>query len=169
VVATPGGRRFVEALQDEAETTLSPPPGLDLAGYRAALLARFANPGIRHRNVQIAMDGSQKLPQRLLAPIAARLARGQGIETLALAVAGWIRWQSGRTDAGTAFAVDDPLAGETARRLAGLHDPADQVGALLAIQSIFLPALASDPRFVEAVTRQLRRLAERGAEAILMV
>lgn len=168
-VALPGGRRFVEALWDEAEATLDPPPGLDLATYRAALMRRFADPSLRHRNVQIAMDGSQKLPQRLLAPIAVRLERGQGIGTLALAVAGWMRWQSGRTDAGAAFIVDDPLAGETARRLAGLHDPADQVAALLGIEAIFPPPLAADPRFREAVTRQLRRLAEGGATAVLMI
>ena len=167
VVAKPGGRRFVAALWDETETTLTPPPGLDLAAYRAALLQRFSDPDLRHRTVQIAMDGSQKLPQRLLAPIAARLARGEGIETLALAVAAWMRWQSGRTDAGAAFAVDDPLATETARRLAGLHDPADQVRALIGIEAIFPPALATDSRFQDAVTRQLRRLAEGGAMAVL--
>ena len=167
VVALPGGRRFVEALWDEAETTLTPPPGLDLAAYRAALLDRFANPGLQHRTVQIAMDGSQKLPQRLLAPIAARLARGLGIETLALAVAGWMRWQSGRTDAGEPFTVDDPLAGETARRLAGLHDPEAQVLGLAGIDAIFPPELAADLRFREAITRQLRRLAEQGAKAVL--
>jgi len=167
VVAMPGGRRFVEALQDEAETTLTPPPGLDMAAYRAALLQRFADPSLRHRNVQIAMDGSQKLPQRLLAPIAARLERGQGIDALALAVAAWLRWQGGRTDAGETFTVDDPLAPETARRLAGLHDPTEQARALLAIDAIFPPALAADPRFGEAVTRQLRRLTERGAGAVL--
>jgi fructuronate reductase len=167
VMARPGGRRFVEALQDEAETTLSPPPGLDLPTYRAALLARFANPDLQHRTVQIAMDGSQKLPQRLLAPIAERLARGQGIETLALAVAAWMRWQSGRTDAGAAFTVDDPLAGETARRLAGLNDLDTQAAALLGIEAIFPPALAADPRFRDAVTRQLRRLCESGAASVL--
>jgi fructuronate reductase len=67
------------------------------------------------------------------------------------------------------FAVDDPLAVETARRLAGVRDPADQVSALLAIEAIFPPSLAADARFREAVTRQLRRLAERGAQAVLMV
>lgn len=167
VVARPGGRRFVEALWDEAETTLSPPPGLDLAGYRAALMRRFADPALRHRTVQIAMDGSQKLPQRLLAPISARLAQGQGIGTLALAVAGWMRWQSGRTDAGGAFAVDDPLARETARRLAGLNDPGEQAAALLGIAAIFPPPLAADARFRAAVTGQLRRLAEQGARSVL--
>ena len=167
VVAMPGGRHFVDHLWNEAETTLNPPPGLDIAAYRAALIARFANPGLQHRTVQIAMDGSQKLPQRLLAPIAVRLVRGQGIDTLALAVAAWMRWQSGRTDAGVAFTVDDPLAAETARRLAGVHDPAAQVRALLAIEAIFPPALATDTRFAEAVTRQLRRLIESGAAALL--
>ena len=167
VVAMPGGRRFVDHLWNEAETTLHPPPGLDIAAYRAALIARFANPGLQHRTVQIAMDGSQKLPQRLLAPIAVRLVRGQGIDTLALAVAAWMRWQSGRTDAGIPFTVDDPLAGEPARRLAGLRDPEAQVRALIGIEAIFPPALAADPRFRGAVTRQLRRLAEEGAMAVL--
>jgi fructuronate reductase len=162
-VADPAGRRFVESLWDEAQTTLSPPHGLDIAAYRAALMARFADAGLQHRTRQIAMDGSQKLPQRLLAPIAARLERGQGIEALALAVAGWIRWQSGRSDSGEAFAVDDPLAAETARRLAGLNDPAARVRALLGIEAIFPPKLAADPRFEQAVTRQLTRLAGRGA------
>ena len=166
-VARPEGRAFVEALWDEAETTLTPPPGLDFAAYRAALMQRFADPGLRHRNIQIAMDGSQKLPQRLLASIAARLERGQGIETLALAVAAWMRWQAGRTDKGAAFAVDDPLAAETARRLAGLHDPEAQALALLGMEAVFPPALAADPRFVAVVTRQLRRLAEQGAKEVL--
>lgn len=161
--ADPAGRRFVDSLWDEAETTLSPPPGLDVSAYRAGLMARFANPGLQHRVRQIAMDGSQKLPQRLLAPIAARLERGQGIETLALAIAAWIRWQSGRTDAGEAFAEDDPLAGETARRLVGLSGPAARVRALLGMEAIFPRPLAADRRFVEAVTRQLTRLADLGA------
>src|SRR3546814_14948731 len=72
---------------------------------------------------QIAMDGSQKLPQRLLAPIAARLAAGQGIEALSLAVAAWMRWQAGRDDLGNAHGVDEPLAGAIAARLADAHTP----------------------------------------------
>lgn len=48
---------------------LAPPPGVDLAAYAAALLQRYANPGIRHRTWQICMDGSQKLPQRILGTV----------------------------------------------------------------------------------------------------
>ncbi len=166
-VADPAGRAYVEALWDEAQETLSPPPGLDPLAYRAALMRRFANAALQHRTRQIAMDGSQKLPQRLLAPIAERLKRGLPVEALALAVAGWIRWQSGRTDEGEAFTVDDPLAGETTKLLAPHGDPAAQVRAILTLE-IFPPALRENSRFVDVVTRQLTRLAKSGARQAIL-
>jgi len=162
-VADPAGRRFVAALWDEAATTLAPPPGLDIGSYRAALMERFANAALQHRTRQIAMDGSQKLPQRLLATIAARLERGQPIDALALAVAAWMRWQSGLDDSGTAFTVDDPLAGETRRRI----ESGDPVNGLLAIEAVFPPPLAADARFVEAVTANFARLAALGARGVI--
>jgi fructuronate reductase len=161
-VALPAGRRFVESLWDELAPTLSPPPELDLWAYRAALLQRFSNAALAHRTRQIAMDGSQKIPPRLLAPIAERLTRGERIEALALAVAAWLRWQGGRTDAGEAFAVDDPLAGETAR-ITG--SPADRVSQALALRAIFPSALAANEDFRAVLTRQLGLLTELGAKA----
>jgi fructuronate reductase len=161
-VALPAGRQFVEALWDELEPTLSPPPDLDIAAYRAALLRRFSNAGLAHRTRQIAIDGSQKIPQRLLAPVAERLARGEGIEALALAVAAWLRWQGGRTDADEAFEVDDPLAEQTGR-IGG--SPADRVDAALALRSVFPPALAANQAFREILARQYARLVEVGAKA----
>ena len=166
LVADPAGRAFVEALWDEAETTLDPPPGLDVAAYRRALMGRFANEALQHRTRQIAMDGSQKLPQRLLATIAERLRRDRSIETLALAVAAWIGWQSGRTDGGELFIVDDPLASQTARLIEGCREPAEQVRAMLTLD-LFPRPLAADARFAEAVTRQLARLRTLGARAVL--
>ena len=69
-------RDHIEALmRDEIEPTLPALPGLDLAAYRTNLLARYANPALAHRTQQIAMDGSQKLPQRLLGTVRDRLAQ----------------------------------------------------------------------------------------------
>lgn len=68
---------------------------LAVARYRAALMARFANPALRHRTRQIAVDGSQKLRQRLLAPTADRIA---SFDALALAVARSMRWVQGCDD-----------------------------------------------------------------------
>ncbi|HYE44870.1 MAG TPA: mannitol dehydrogenase family protein, partial [Caulobacter sp.] len=132
VIAQPAFAAFAERLWDEAAATLRPPPGLDLAAYRRALAGRFANPALAHRTRQIAMDGSQKLPQRLLASIAARLGQGQSIDALALAVAGWMRWQAGRDEAGRTFVVDDPLAARTFGP-AQSPDPAEAVDGLLAL------------------------------------
>jgi fructuronate reductase len=165
VVAIPAFKRFVEALWDEAEATLSPPPGLDVAAYRTALMERFANPALQHRTRQIAMDGSQKLPQRLLAPIAARRAKGLDVDALALAVAAWMRWQGARDDSGAAHVVDDPLAAVTAARLDGVTDPAAQVAALLSIDAVFPPALAADETFRATLVQHLSSLAAKGARA----
>lgn len=164
-VADPQGRRFVEALWDETSATLTPPPGLDLDAYRAALMARFANPALQHRTRQIAMDGSQKLPQRLIAPLLVRRQRGLASPALTLAVAGWMRWQDGRDDRGQAFPVEDPLALELAARIAGARDARATVQALLAGEAVFPPALMADDPLVDALTAALDNLRRHGASA----
>ncbi len=127
-VGRPEGRALVEALWDEAAETLEPPAGLDVPAYRRALMARFANPALQHRTRQIAMDGSQKLPQRLIAPMAERRARGLPVEALALAVAAWMRWQAGVTDLGEHFSIDDPIAARLAEA-GGVDDYLALLGA----------------------------------------
>src|SRR4029453_18786010 len=64
-VADPSCRAWLEEWWSEASRHL-PFSEPDLAAYRAALLDRFANPRIRHQLGQIAADGSQKLPVRIL-------------------------------------------------------------------------------------------------------
>ena len=167
VLALPEARSFVDRLWDEAETTLSPPAELDVAAYRRDLMARFDNPTLRHRTRQIAMDGSQKLPQRLLATIAARLEAGQGIDALSLAVAAWIRWQAGRDDQGLAHQVDDPLAPQIAAALAGADSAAARVDAMLRFEAVVPPALAGQGAFQDALTGWLEVLEARGALAAL--
>jgi len=162
-VAVPAFRAYVEALWDEAQTTLNPPPGLDIAAYRAELMARFSNSALMHRTRQIAMDGSQKLPQRLLAGAAERLAAGQGIAALALGVAAWMKWQSGVTEGGETVVVDDPLAARTGELLAGADDDQARVEALLSLSAVFPPALAADDRFAAAVTGAYLSLSRNGA------
>lgn len=168
VVASADGRRFTETLWDEAQSTLAPPPGLDVTAYRRELMARrFANSALQHRTRQIAMDGSQKLPQRLLGTIAARAGKGEASPALTLAVAAWMRWQSGVDDAGAAFAVDDPLADRTAAALVGCTSAAERVDALLALDAIFPATLAADAAFRDALVDWLALLEEKGARAAL--
>lgn len=164
--ARPAFRRFVERLWDEAETTLEPTPLLDFARYRRELMGRFSNASLSHRTRQIAMDGSQKLPQRLLNSVRERLKQDRSIDALALGVAGWMRWQLGTDEQGRPYTVDDPLA-ERTRALAARagRDPAACAGALLSLDAVFTPDLAADARFRAALERSLGVLFERGAQA----
>jgi fructuronate reductase len=166
-VALPQGQAFIEALWNESAATLSPPPGLDLAAYRAALMARFANPALLHRTRQIAMDGSQKLPQRLLAPLVVQLQHKRSIGALALAVAAWMRWQCGQDDLGRPHRIDDPLADLIHARLAEATTTEARVDALLAIDAIVPAALAINARLREALVDRLALLETIGAERTL--
>lgn len=109
-IAVPELRAHIAALMSELATTLTLPPSVDMNGYRGALMTRFANPALQHRTAQIAMDGSQKVPPRLLAPALARLAVREGSPRIALGVAAWLRFLQGRADDGSPLALDDPQA-----------------------------------------------------------
>ena len=100
---------------DDAATTLKMPPGADVAAYKRALMERYANPALKHRTWQICMDGSQKLPQRLLGSIRDRLAAGAPIDRLVMGVAGWMRYVTGIDEQGKPIDVRDPLVGAAAR------------------------------------------------------
>jgi fructuronate reductase len=151
-------------MRDEVAPTLKLPAGVDVVAYQNALVERFANPALPHRTWQIAMDGSQKLPQRILGTVRDDLAAGRRIDLLALAVAGWMRYVSGRDEAGREIKVSDPLAPEFAR-IAEAHrgHPRSFAAALLGLRAIFGTDLPSDRRFSEAVTTWLTALYADGA------
>src|SRR5205814_6995572 len=98
-------RRF---MNDEVTPTRAIPSGVDVVAYRDALLRRFANPALPHRTQQIAMDGSQKLPQRLLATARDNLAAGRSMPLLALEIAGSMRYVAGRDGERRQSTVDCP-------------------------------------------------------------
>ncbi|TPI13266.1 mannitol dehydrogenase family protein [Mesorhizobium sp. B4-1-3] len=88
--ADPAIRQFVDRLWAEAIPTLPQDAGLDPFPYTAELAQRFSNTALAHRTAQIANDGSQKLPQRIVASALARLETGLLPEHLSLVVAAWI-------------------------------------------------------------------------------
>ena len=165
-VADPDFAAFVRGLwRDEIIPVLMPPPGVNLGHYADALLARYANPAIRHRTWQIAMDGSQKLPQRILGTIAEARAAGRPVPGLTLAVAAWMRYTSGIDERDGEIEVRDPMA----QRLAALweDDPAATVNGFLALAEVFPPALRDDAGFRADLTAALAGLVRDGAKASL--
>ena len=135
---------------------------VDLTDYADSLIERFANPALQHRTWQIAMDGSQKLPQRMLDGIRVHLARGSAWPLLALGVAGWIRYASGVDERGEAIDVRDPLS-EKIRAIVEASSDDTRVTALLSLSEIFGQDLAQSPAFVDAVSQAYQRIVQRGA------
>jgi len=142
-------RRWVEEWWDEACAGLSLPTDA-LTDYRAALLERFTNPGIRHLLAQIAMDGSQKLRVRIVPVVLASHAAGRSSTAAALVLGAWIAHLRG-----AGAPVSDPRADELTALAAG--PPADAVPRLLEALD---PRLLGDPQLVAATlenTTQITR------------
>jgi fructuronate reductase len=154
-VADPVFAAYVHTLWAEIMPAVTPPDGVDLPEYAKALFDRYANPAIQHRTWQIAMDGSQKLPQRILGTLQDNLAAGRPVEGLCVAVVAWMRYVGGTDEAGEPIDVRDPMADRLRDLSAACDTPADKVAALLSVSDIFPPALAQELRapLTDAATR----------------
>lgn len=152
-----------ELMTDEVMSTL---PGhfYDLGAYRDALLERFRNPALQHRTWQIAMDGSQKLPQRLLGTIRERLAEGRSVTRAALGVAAWMRYVTGIDEKGSRMDVRDPLAPRLRNiTQGGGGSPAAIVDGLLGVGEVFGSDLPRNEAFRTELVTHLSSLFRRGA------
>ena len=147
---------FIKRLwEHELRPSFTPPPGQDLKAYTQALERRYRNSAIAHATLQIAMDGSQKLPQRVLAPLRANLAANRRIDGLCLVVAAWILFLNGQSEAGVHYVINDPLQPRLSSACAQKQDP---VGAVLSIAEIFGSDLKQDARFEQGVRQAYARL-----------
>ena len=138
--------------------TLDVPFGLNLDDYRDSVLDRFTNPNLPHTTMQVGMDGSQKLPTRILGTATDRLVAGHTPEGLALTVAAWISFVAS-TLAADGPTLDDPLA-DLLREAAGSVDaavtePAALVDRFFALAEVFPPAVSASAVFRAAVVDQL--------------
>lgn len=140
-------------------------PGTDLEKYADSLQARYRNTALKHRTWQIAMDGTQKLPQRMLDSVRWHLANGSDFDCLALGLAGWMRYVGGKDEQGQPIDISDPLREEIARRVANSAEGEPRVMALLQMTSVFGRDLPDNQRFVNAVTSAYLALLARGAKA----
>ncbi len=169
-IGQPTMRRFVEGLmRDEIAPTLPALPGLDLTDYAASLLTRFANPALAHHTQQIAMDGSQKLPQRWLGTVGDRLAAGQGVRHLGLAIAAWGHYLRRRDEHGHHYPLEDPLAAELVALAARLETATNAKARALALLG-FAPVfgdLQGSEALVDSVASGLDALRDLGVTATL--
>jgi fructuronate reductase len=180
VVGQPDFARVVRAMMDEE---LGPTiPGFtraQLDAYKDALFGRYRNTALRHRTAQIAMDGTQKIPQRLVNTARERLATGQPIARIGLAIAAFCRFMTGTGEDGATLPINDPLAARFAEAsaaagatgVARTGNPADAAAlaerlapAMLGIADVF-GEIGRDPALLAAVKAPLARLYADGARA----
>lgn len=152
-------------LQEQAPTLRM--QGVNLAAYADGLLQRYRNRALKHRTWQIAMDGSQKLPQRMLDSIRWHLAHGSRFDMLALGVAGWMRYVGGVDEQGNAIDISDPLRDVLADVVRNSAQGEARVQALLGLEAIFRQDLPQLREFVATVTRYYQSLLQHGVKQTL--
>jgi fructuronate reductase len=148
-------------MREDVRPTLRAPRGLDLNAYIEAILRRFRNPAIRHALAQIAWDGSQKLPIRLLGTIRDNLETGRPIERLCVPIAGWMQFV--RRQAARGERVTDPLAERLFEVGSACQNRSKfDVPAFFGLDTVFPSDLAHDATFTNALARAYDELAAGG-------
>ena len=150
---------ILDPLWIEIREVLHAPKGVNPAEYVESLKLRFRNPSLKHRTAQIASDGSQKLPQRLLAPLRDRIAKGLASPMIATAVAAWMHYavKIAHTPEGV---LNDPMAAEILAQAKLSSGAVDIVGNLLAIENIFGLDLPANTLFRESLVGKFIELAK---------
>lgn len=118
-------------MREEAAPSIVATPDQQLDRYADLLLARFRNPALPHRLLQIAADGSQKIAARWLSTLADNRAAGRQSLAILHAIAAWVAFVRGDK-----HKVDDPNAGVLAEAwaYAGSNGVVDN---LFAVQKLF--------------------------------
>lgn len=141
------------------------PVGTDLDSYAMLLINRFTNPSLKHKTSQIAMDGSQKIPQRMSGSLRYHLQNGSDFKWIALGIAGWMRYISGIDEKGNVFEIHDPMSkmlSEISKKH-GLHHSI--VPVLLSIETIFDAEIGQNEKVIKAVSAAYQSLLDNGAKA----
>ncbi|MDP5033283.1 mannitol dehydrogenase family protein [Paraglaciecola sp.] len=157
-------------MRNEILPTLVAPEGMILEDYIEQLLTRFTNPNLHHRTYQIAMDGSQKLPQRLLNTIEDRLNNNASFDCLCFAVAGWLRYSMAFDGKGEPIEVQDPYARELfAIQQAHFYQIDDLIDNYLSFDKVFSRQLAQSELFCSRLKYWLGIILANGINTALKV
>lgn len=167
-IADPAINALVQIQMRAAAKTLQPVPGIDLETYQSQLIARFSNRAIRHLTYQIAMDGTEKIPQRILAPLSEIVASHGDPTPFTFAIAAWMRYCVGTTDAGQPYALRDPREHSIARQISAAGRDASRIhDALFKLPGLFPASLKHHAVLRSLLVTRLRYMLDNGMEKAL--
>jgi len=155
---------ILDTLWVEIREVLHAPKGVNSADYVESLKKRFRNPALKHRTAQIASDGSQKLPQRLLAPLRDRIAKGLSSPAIATAIAAWMHFavKTAHTAGGV---LNDPMSAEILAQAGKNVESSAIVDDLLSLDKIFGKDLPANAAFRAELLGKFVELAKNPAVA----
>lgn len=157
-------KTYIRYLMDKEITPSIDVKGVDLGAYKDSLIHRYENKALQHRTWQIAMDGSQKIPQRWLQTIEYGINNQVNVDGLILALAAWIKYTSQVDENNLPIDVLDPLSSKL--KSIWEHSTQDQiVSQYLNIQEVFSSHLAVNQTFKTKVETALQLLLKLGAKA----
>lgn len=145
--------QVLQLMVQEAAPVIATAPGQDLDAYAHDLIARFENPALNHRLIQIAMDGSQKIPQRWLATLAENQRADRRCPAILAAIGAWLAHLRGDNVAAWGL-VDDPLSVELAGIVAR-HDADDLAAALFGPGGVMQSAWQPDAADARAIAQAI--------------
>lgn len=146
-MADPALARLVNRHLAAASGTLGAIPGIDLQAYASTLVERFANPAIKHETFQIAMDGSEKIPQRIFTALPAARHRGISLRSFAFITACWLRHASGAQHDCPSYLLRDPRAEALMQAFTGRS--ADEIIAALPAFGFVPDDVLADTSFLQ--------------------
>ena len=143
---------FIQAMVDqEVIPSFTAPKELNAQQYMQDILQRFRNPAICHLLAQIAWDGSQKLPMRILPIIEQNLKNDLAIDKLACAIVAWCLFIRKRYSSGEELV--DPLADKMLAIAAKCNnEPAHDIQLFLQLTEVFGTWLPQQATFVSHLT-----------------
>lgn len=156
--------KFVRRYMAEIEPAVGSVPGVDLGAYRQKLIERFSNPAVGDQVLRLAQDGSRKIPNMMLEPISLLLQQGLEFSSGAFALAAWIRYLTGRDEAGETITIDDPAASvlQEAARNCG-----DSALPFLTRSGVFPESIRANREFLEEIDRWYSEISARGTRAAI--
>ncbi len=164
-MSDPDVRTFLRAYMNEISPTVGSVPGVDLDGYKDSLIERFSNPAIADQILRLAQDGSKKIPNMILEPVAELLDDGHPCPHAAFALAAWVRFLEGTDEVGEPIPIDDPQG--AVLQAAANRTKGGEVSEFLAIGSVFPERLARSSNLGGAVSASLAAIRGKGMRSAL--
>jgi mannitol 2-dehydrogenase len=158
-------RSLIRRYMDEITPTVGTVPGMDLEDYKRSLIDRFSNPAIADQILRLAQDGSKKVPNMILEPVAEILKTDRMCPFAAFALAAWIRFLEGVDEAGDSIEIDDPM-GE-ALQAAARESQGGDVEPFFGLKSLFPPEVAGHTGLKKRVAENLAAIRGRGVRSAL--